>query len=41
MAVNSTLNAELQLFLPAWVRARGLGLYLVVITGSQAIGALL
>jgi len=40
-AVNSTLNAELQLFLPAWVRARGLGLYLVVITGSQAIGALL
>ena len=41
MAVNSTLNAELQLFLPAWVRARGLGLYLVVITGSQAFGALL
>jgi len=40
-AVNSTLNAELQLFLPAWVRARGLGLYLVVITGSQAIGAFL
>jgi MFS family permease len=39
-AVNSTLNAELQLFLPAWVRARGLGLFLVVITGSQAIGAL-
>jgi MFS family permease len=41
MAVISTLNAELQLFLPAWVRARGLGLYLVVITGSQASGALL
>jgi len=41
MAAISTLNAELQLFLPAWVRARGLGLYLVVITGSQAIGALL
>ncbi|XVV10211.1 MFS transporter [Actinoplanes sp. CA-131856] len=41
MAVMSTLNAELQLFLPAWVRARGLGLYLVVITGSQAFGALL
>lgn len=40
-AVNSTLNAELQLFLPAWVRARGLGLFLVVITGSQAFGALL
>jgi MFS family permease len=39
-AVNSTLNAELQLFLPAWVRARGLGLFLVVITGSQAVGAL-
>lgn len=40
-AVNSTLNAELQLFLPAWVRARGLGLFLVVITGSQAFGAVL
>lgn len=41
MAVFSSLNAELQLFLPAWVRARGLGLYLVVLTGSQAGGSLL
>ncbi len=35
-AVISTLNAELQLFLPVWVRARGLAVYLVVFTGSQA-----
>jgi MFS family permease len=40
MSVISTLNAELQLFMPGWVRARGLGVYLVVMTGSQALGAL-
>jgi MFS family permease len=40
-ATISTLNAELQLFLPAWVRARGLALYMVVFTGSQAGAALL
>jgi MFS family permease len=39
-AVISTLNAELQLFLPVWVRARGLAVYMVVFTGSQAVGAL-
>lgn len=38
--VASTLQAELQLFLPAWVRARGLAVYMVVFTGSQAAGAL-
>ena len=40
MAVISTLNAELQLFLPVWVRARGLAVYMVVFTGSQTVGAL-
>jgi MFS family permease len=39
-ATISTLNAELQLFLPAWVRARGLAVYMVVFTGSQATAAL-
>jgi MFS family permease len=41
VAVLSTLNAELQLFLPAWVRARALAVYLVVLFGSQAAGAFL
>jgi MFS family permease len=37
----STLIAELQLFLPRWVMARGMAIYTMVFTGSQAIGALL
>ena len=41
MAVTSTLAAELQLFLPAWVRARGLAIYTVTFTGSMTVGALL
>jgi MFS family permease len=40
MAVTSTLQAELQLVLPAWVRARGVALYMVTFTGSQTAGAL-
>jgi predicted MFS family arabinose efflux permease len=36
----STLNASLQLTLPAWVRARGFGAYLVVFMGGQALGSL-
>jgi MFS family permease len=39
-AVISTLNAELQLFLPVWVRARGLAIYMVTFTGSMTVGAL-
>ena len=39
-AVISTLNAELQLFLPVWVRARGLAIYMVAFTGSMTVGAL-
>jgi MFS family permease len=41
MAVTSTLAGELQLFLPAWVRARGLAIYTVTFTGSMTAGALL
>jgi MFS family permease len=41
MAFLSSMNAWLQLFLPAWVRARGISVYLMVLFGSQAVGALL
>ena len=30
----------MQLFLPGWVRARGLAVYQVVFAGGQALGAL-
>ncbi|GAA1969378.1 MFS transporter [Microbacterium deminutum] len=40
-AIIATLNAELQVILPAWVRARGLAVYLVVFTGSQAVASIL
>jgi hypothetical protein len=40
MAVTSTLQAELQLVLPAWVRARGVAVYTVTFMGSQTAGAL-
>ncbi|WP_322857741.1 MFS transporter [Mycobacterium shigaense] len=33
------LNAAAQLALPQWVRARGLSVYLLVFTGSQALGS--
>jgi MFS family permease len=35
----TTLNAAAQLHLPRWVRARGLSVYLLVFTGSQALGS--
>ena len=41
MAVTSTLQAELQLILPAWVRARGVAIYTVTFMGAQTAGALL
>jgi MFS family permease len=41
MTVTSTLQAELQLVLPVWVRARGLAIYSVTFNCSQAAGALL
>ncbi len=37
----STLVAELLLFLPKWVLARGMAIWTMVFTGCQAIGALL
>src|SRR5215213_9799663 len=41
MAITSTLQAELQLILPGWVRARGIALYTMTFMGSQTAGALL
>jgi MFS family permease len=41
MAITSTLQGELQLILPGWVRARGMALYTVTFMGSQTAGALL
>jgi MFS family permease len=39
LAVLSSLGAAMQMFLPAWVRARGLSAHAVVFVGGQAIGA--
>lgn len=39
IAFLSNVNAALQLFLPKWVRARGLSVYLMVLFGAQAAGA--
>jgi MFS family permease len=41
IAVLSSMNAAMQLFLPAWVRARGLAVYQMVLFGAQAAGAVL
>ncbi len=39
IATLSTLNAGMQLALPAWVRARGLAAYILAFMGAQAIGS--
>jgi predicted MFS family arabinose efflux permease len=39
IATLTTLTVAAQLALPDWVRARGLAMYLVVLIGSQALGA--
>lgn len=39
MTVMSSVNAAMQLFLPGWVRARGLSVYQIVFAGGQALGA--
>ncbi len=39
MATVSTIISELQLFLPGWVRARAIGIYLMVFLGSQALAS--
>ncbi|WP_255509957.1 MFS transporter [Micromonospora sp. AP08] len=40
MTVLSGINAAMQLFVPGWVRARGLSVYQMVFAGGQALGAL-
>ncbi|GAB7052516.1 MFS transporter [Catenuloplanes indicus] len=40
VAVLSTINASMQLFLPGWVRARGLSIYQIVVAAAQALPAL-
>ena len=41
IATLTTLNAAIQLSLPHWVRARGMAVYLLVFSGSQALGSYL
>ena len=41
IAFLSNVNAALQLFLPRWVRARGLSVYQMVLFGGQAAGAVI
>jgi hypothetical protein len=41
IAVLSPIHAELQLFLPTWVRGRGLSVYQMVLFGAQGFGALM
>lgn len=41
MAQLSTLNVSAQQSLPSWVRARGMGVYLLVFQGGMAVGAFL
>ena len=40
LLVLATLGGTLQVFLPAWVRARGLSVYQMCFAGGQAIGAM-
>jgi quinol monooxygenase YgiN len=40
LAVLASLNATMQLFLPGWVRARGLSTYQIVFVGGQGVAAL-
>jgi MFS family permease len=40
LAVLSTLGAATQVFLPGWVRARGLSIYQMVFFGGQALASL-
>jgi MFS family permease len=40
-AFLSNVNAALQLFLPRWVRARGLSVYQMVLFGAQGAGAVI
>jgi predicted MFS family arabinose efflux permease len=40
IATLTTLTVAMQLTLPRWIQARGMAIYLVVLIGSQALGAL-
>jgi predicted MFS family arabinose efflux permease len=40
VGVTATVSTLLQLFLPRWVRARGLSVYQMVLFGAQGLGAL-
>jgi MFS family permease len=40
LSVGSTISTTTQLFLPSWVRARGLSIAQIVFVGGQALGAL-
>ena len=41
MSTNSTLSTAAQTSLPAWVRARGLAVYLLVFQGAMAVGSVI
>jgi MFS family permease len=41
MVVLSVVNSRLEVFLPAWIRARGLSVFQMFLFGAQAIGAVL
>ena len=40
IAILATMNSTMQLFLPAWVRARGLSIFQMALFGAQAFAAL-
>jgi MFS family permease len=40
LCMLATMNGSLQVFLPGWVRARGLSIYQMVFAGGQAIASL-
>jgi MFS family permease len=39
VAILANVNAQMQVFLPDWVRARGLSVYQIVVFGGQAVAA--
>jgi MFS family permease len=39
LCMLATMNGNLQMFLPAWVRARGLSIYQMVFAGGQAVAS--
>jgi hypothetical protein len=40
LSMLATMSGTLQVFLPGWVRARGLAIYQMVFAGGQALAAL-